>query len=281
MSRDKAVEKGGGSSTPRGCACLVIPPRGGGCRPEVGLARLRVERPRKHPFRQAVGWGYLADLRVDDRSVARGPHPRPAGGPSPFRGGISKQRRGYNGPPTLDIVTARWHSGGQQNLDRDLGQGLDHGCQNLPRAVLHLVERRDLRDRGLTWRFGEHVGNDALGNRYYRTKGGKIDPALGFERRWVLYNGLAEASKVGPDWHGWLHHTSSCRRPRRRSRRGRGGNRIARISPARPTPIGPPARRSRTDTARRRPATTSLGRRGSSRPASTSNPRPNADDQSQ
>src|SRR5216683_1057162 len=36
---------------------------------------------------------------------------------------------------------------------------------------------------------------------------GEFDPALGFERRWVLYNGLAEASKVGPDWHGWLHHT--------------------------------------------------------------------------
>jgi NADH:ubiquinone oxidoreductase subunit len=58
-----------------------------------------------------------------------------------------------------------------------------------------------------TWRFGELVGKDELGNRYYRTKGGAIDPALGFERRWVIYNGYAEASKVGPAWHGWLHHT--------------------------------------------------------------------------
>jgi NADH:ubiquinone oxidoreductase subunit len=58
-----------------------------------------------------------------------------------------------------------------------------------------------------TWRFGELVGSDEFGNKYYRTKGGKIDPALGFERRWVIYNGVAEASMVGPAWHGWLHHT--------------------------------------------------------------------------
>jgi NADH:ubiquinone oxidoreductase subunit len=58
-----------------------------------------------------------------------------------------------------------------------------------------------------TWRFGEVVGEDEQGNRYYRTKGGKIDPTLGFERRWVIYNGYAEASRVPPSWHGWLHHT--------------------------------------------------------------------------
>ena len=58
-----------------------------------------------------------------------------------------------------------------------------------------------------TWRFGELVGQDEQGNRYYRTKGRKIDPTLGFERRWVVYNGYAEASRVPPSWHGWLHHT--------------------------------------------------------------------------
>jgi len=55
--------------------------------------------------------------------------------------------------------------------------------------------------------YGELVGKDEQGNRYYRTRGGKIDPTLGFERRWVIYNGLAEASRVPPEWHGWLHHT--------------------------------------------------------------------------
>ena len=58
-----------------------------------------------------------------------------------------------------------------------------------------------------TWRFGESVGEDEQGNRYFRTRGGKIDPTLGFERRWVVYNGYAEATKVPPSWHGWLHHT--------------------------------------------------------------------------
>jgi len=55
--------------------------------------------------------------------------------------------------------------------------------------------------------YGEFVGEDEFGNRYYRTKGGKIDPALGFERRWVIYNGYTEASMIGPAWHGWMHHT--------------------------------------------------------------------------
>jgi NADH:ubiquinone oxidoreductase subunit len=55
--------------------------------------------------------------------------------------------------------------------------------------------------------YGELVGEDEFGNRYYRTKGGKIDPVLLMERRWVIYNGEAEASSVPPSWHGWLHHT--------------------------------------------------------------------------
>ena len=57
-----------------------------------------------------------------------------------------------------------------------------------------------------TWRKGERVGEDELGNIYYRTAGGVKDKALGFERRWVIYNGEAEASMVPPGWHGWLHH---------------------------------------------------------------------------
>ena len=58
-----------------------------------------------------------------------------------------------------------------------------------------------------TWLYGEKVGDDEFGNRYYRTRGGKIDPVLLFERRWVIYKGYAEASMVPPSWHGWLHHT--------------------------------------------------------------------------
>ena len=51
--------------------------------------------------------------------------------------------------------------------------------------------------------YGEFVGEDEFGNRYYRTKGGKIDPTLGFDRRWVIYNGVAEASKRAAEL-AWL-----------------------------------------------------------------------------
>jgi NADH:ubiquinone oxidoreductase subunit len=50
-----------------------------------------------------------------------------------------------------------------------------------------------------TRRHGVKVGEDEQGNIYYQTRDGK--------RRWVIYNGEAEASRVGPDWHGWLHYT--------------------------------------------------------------------------
>jgi NADH:ubiquinone oxidoreductase subunit len=58
-----------------------------------------------------------------------------------------------------------------------------------------------------TWLYGEHVGTDSQGNRYYRTDRGQVEKDFQFERRWVIYNGLAEPSRIGPGWHGWLHHT--------------------------------------------------------------------------
>jgi NADH:ubiquinone oxidoreductase subunit len=57
-----------------------------------------------------------------------------------------------------------------------------------------------------TWRHGERVGEDEFGNVYYRTRGGAVDPALGLVRRWVIYNGEAEASRIPPGWYGWIHH---------------------------------------------------------------------------
>jgi NADH:ubiquinone oxidoreductase subunit len=51
---------------------------------------------------------------------------------------------------------------------------------------------------------GEQVGQDVFGNRYYRGKGKKLN---GRERRWVVYKGIVEASKVPPEWHAWLHYT--------------------------------------------------------------------------
>ena len=48
-------------------------------------------------------------------------------------------------------------------------------------------------------RNGGRVGDDSLGNVYFQAKKGG--------RRWVIYNGSNDASRVPPEWHGWLHHT--------------------------------------------------------------------------
>jgi NADH:ubiquinone oxidoreductase subunit len=55
-------------------------------------------------------------------------------------------------------------------------------------------------------RNGVKVGEDEFGNRYYeaRTNRNSYD---GRKRRWVIYSNYADASKVPPEWHGWLHYT--------------------------------------------------------------------------
>ncbi len=44
-------------------------------------------------------------------------------------------------------------------------------------------------------------GEDALGNVYYE---GRKDTA-GHPRRWVIYQGANDASRVPPEWVAWLH----------------------------------------------------------------------------
>ncbi len=56
-------------------------------------------------------------------------------------------------------------------------------------------------------RRGVFVGKDELGNSYYEARDDKDSYDKGRKRRWVIYNGYAEASKVPPDWHGWLRYT--------------------------------------------------------------------------
>jgi len=52
---------------------------------------------------------------------------------------------------------------------------------------------------------GQFVGEDEFGNRYYQDKKTNTN---GRKKRWVMYNGMAEPSKVPPSWHGWLHYTT-------------------------------------------------------------------------
>ena len=45
---------------------------------------------------------------------------------------------------------------------------------------------------------GKLVGEDKNGNKYYESKSG---------RRWVIYNGEVEASKIPNEWYSWIHFT--------------------------------------------------------------------------
>jgi len=48
------------------------------------------------------------------------------------------------------------------------------------------------------------VGKDDVGNKYYEERKVSLE---GRKRRYVIYNGYAEPTKVPADWHGWLHHS--------------------------------------------------------------------------
>ncbi|MFT6104090.1 MAG: NADH:ubiquinone oxidoreductase subunit [Paracoccaceae bacterium] len=70
------------------------------------------------------------------------------------------------------------------------------------KTLLRAVTWWDGQTLGTQWfthRNGVRVGDDAQGNIFYETKDRS--------RRWVIFNGENEATRVDPDWHGWLHRT--------------------------------------------------------------------------
>ena len=44
--------------------------------------------------------------------------------------------------------------------------------------------------------FGKLIGSDSFGNKYYESKVGK---------RWVIYSGEIDASKIPNEWYSWIH----------------------------------------------------------------------------
>ena len=48
--------------------------------------------------------------------------------------------------------------------------------------------------------FGRFVGSDTFGNKYYESKSGK---------RWVIYSGEIDASKIPVEWYSWIHFTQN------------------------------------------------------------------------
>lgn len=55
---------------------------------------------------------------------------------------------------------------------------------------------------------GSQKGTDSFGNIYYEERFFFGKPMDRKPRRWVVYKGLKEGSKVPPEWHAWLHFTS-------------------------------------------------------------------------
>src|ERR1700712_1345066 len=91
-------------------------------------------------------------------------------------------------------------------LALDLFALILHRYPEQPEAPMHFLTRmltwwnsQTLGTQLFTARRGIRVGDDAQGNIYYQTADAK--------KRWVIYNGEMEASRVSPDWHGWLHYT--------------------------------------------------------------------------
>ena len=48
--------------------------------------------------------------------------------------------------------------------------------------------------------FGKLIGKDSFGNSYYESKDGK---------RWVIYCGEIDASKIPNEWYSWIHFTKN------------------------------------------------------------------------
>jgi NADH:ubiquinone oxidoreductase subunit len=114
---------------------------------------------------------------------------------------LHRIRIGGQATQILDIRAARWH------VRATPRQKSPNTMKNFLLRFFTWWNGQTFGTQFWTWLYGESVGEDEFGNRYYRTRGGKIDPTLDMERRWVIYNGVAEASTVPPAWHGWLHHT--------------------------------------------------------------------------
>ena len=52
----------------------------------------------------------------------------------------------------------------------------------------------------VSWRTGEEMGRDEDGNVYFQHR---KDPS----RRWVIYQGSNDSSRVSPGWNAWLRGT--------------------------------------------------------------------------
>ena len=48
--------------------------------------------------------------------------------------------------------------------------------------------------------YGKYKGSDSFGNKYYQNKKGK---------RWIIYNGEVDATKIPNEWYSWIHYLNN------------------------------------------------------------------------
>ena len=53
---------------------------------------------------------------------------------------------------------------------------------------------------------GDFVGKDQDGNKFHKSN---ISYGVKKEKRWVIYKGDNDPTKIDPNWHAWLHHTTN------------------------------------------------------------------------
>ena len=61
--------------------------------------------------------------------------------------------------------------------------------------------QQTLGTRMYTFFYGKLVGEDQLGNKYYENKKKN--------KRWVIYGGEIDASKISNEWYSWMHFTKN------------------------------------------------------------------------
>ena len=71
---------------------------------------------------------------------------------------------------------------------------------------LHLVECADVLDPVVDQDVRRIRRRRRIRQRIFPHQRAVNRSGLGFERRWVIYNGYVEASTIPPGWHGWMHH---------------------------------------------------------------------------
>ena len=54
--------------------------------------------------------------------------------------------------------------------------------------------------------FSEKIGTDQIGNSYFESR---RKDHIGRKRRFVVYKGIPEPTKIPSEWYSWLHHLTN------------------------------------------------------------------------